>query len=320
MVARTPLGCLDSLARVTEPPIQVVCVDNGSTDGSVEAVRSAISEVDADRERAQPRLRRRLQRRDPAGLLEQGARVGGAASTMTRWSPPTRSRGSPRRPRRPSRRRDPGGQALPRRPARSGLVRRPALPGRGSATRAGTAARDAATVPATSAMRPTDRATGALMAVSRAAIEKIGLLDEGCSPTSRTSTGRCGPARPASRSCSCPGPAPGTGSAPPPPAPPTTATTGRGTWSLVCERHRPLPPPLSWLRRAVILATSRRSRCASPNRRAALRGGLGGLSRRAGERLGAAGSRMSELRRDRPQPALPRPRRDRRLGDLRSPA
>src|SRR4030095_8067806 len=37
--------CLDALAKVSEPPVRVVCVDNGSTDGSVEAVRDRHPEV-----------------------------------------------------------------------------------------------------------------------------------------------------------------------------------------------------------------------------------------------------------------------------------
>jgi glycosyltransferase involved in cell wall biosynthesis len=31
--------CLDARAKVREPPVRIVCVDNGSSDGSVEAVR-----------------------------------------------------------------------------------------------------------------------------------------------------------------------------------------------------------------------------------------------------------------------------------------
>ena len=39
------LECLEPLGKVTDPPVRVVCVDNGSTDGTVEAVRERHPEV-----------------------------------------------------------------------------------------------------------------------------------------------------------------------------------------------------------------------------------------------------------------------------------
>jgi GT2 family glycosyltransferase len=39
------LRCLESLARVTQPDVGVVCVDNGSTDGTLEAVRERFPDV-----------------------------------------------------------------------------------------------------------------------------------------------------------------------------------------------------------------------------------------------------------------------------------
>jgi GT2 family glycosyltransferase len=46
------LACLRSLAEADAPPPSVVCVDNGSTDGSVEAVRDEFPDVDVVENRA----------------------------------------------------------------------------------------------------------------------------------------------------------------------------------------------------------------------------------------------------------------------------
>ena len=61
------LRCLDSLARVSEPPIRIVCVDNGSTDGSVEAIR---------------------ERHPGVRLIENGANLGfsGGNNVGLRWA------------------------------------------------------------------------------------------------------------------------------------------------------------------------------------------------------------------------------------------
>ena len=58
---------LDALAKVTAPPIQVICVDNGSTDGSVEAVR---------------------ERHPEAHLIENGRNLGfaGGCNAGIRWA------------------------------------------------------------------------------------------------------------------------------------------------------------------------------------------------------------------------------------------
>ena len=66
---------------------------------------------------------------------------------------------------------------------------------------------------------------------------------------------------------------------------------------VVCERHRPLPPPLSWLRRGVILSTFAAFALRQPNRRAALAAVREGYRDARAGRLGRAGGRMSELRR-----------------------
>lgn len=61
------LACLDSLARISDPPIRIVCADNGSTDGSVEAIR---------------------ERHPSVHLIENGANLGfsGGNNVGLRWA------------------------------------------------------------------------------------------------------------------------------------------------------------------------------------------------------------------------------------------
>ena len=83
---------MPSVAREAEPPRpQVVCVDNGSTDGSADAIRAGVPGRGAHRERRKPGLRRRQQRRDPARARARRA-VGGAAQQRCR----ARARRDPR--------------------------------------------------------------------------------------------------------------------------------------------------------------------------------------------------------------------------------
>jgi GT2 family glycosyltransferase len=56
---------------------------------------------------------------------------------------------------------------------------------------------------------------------------------------------------------------------------------------VVCERHRPLPPPLSSLRHGVILATFAAHALSRPNRRPALSAVLEGYRDARAGRLGA---------------------------------
>ena len=97
------------------------------------------------------------------------------------------------------------------------------------------------------------------------------------------SIGRCGRGPPASRSCSSHRPAPGTGSDLHR-GPAHNSYYGTRNMIVVCERQRPLPPPLSWLRRGVILATFAAYALRQPNRRGARRraGGATATRGRAG--------------------------------------
>ena len=61
------LRCLGSLGALTYPDVRVVLVDNGSRDGTVDAVARRIPDVRARRAAREPRLRRRRQRRRRGG-------------------------------------------------------------------------------------------------------------------------------------------------------------------------------------------------------------------------------------------------------------
>src|SRR5262249_46425045 len=119
-------------------------------------------------------------------------------------------------------------------------------------------------------MRPTGRANGALMAVSKAAIQRIGLLDEDLFAYVED-VDWCLRARaagfevlfvPSARAWHRVG-ASTAGAA-------HNVYYGTRNMVVVCERHRPLPPPLSWMRRAVILLTYSAYALRGPDRLAAL--------------------------------------------------
>ena len=76
------LRCLAALAGV-RGEFATVVADNGSTDGSVEAIRARVPGRRADRERRQPRLLGRQQRRHPARARAR-RRVGRAAQQRRR--------------------------------------------------------------------------------------------------------------------------------------------------------------------------------------------------------------------------------------------
>jgi hypothetical protein len=115
------------------------------------------------------------------------------------------------------------------------------------------------------------------MAVSRTAADRVGLLDDGCSPTSRTLTGLCGCGGGA-RGCL----RPGRGR-----APQGLGVDGRRRLDgglyystrntiLVAERARPLPAGLRALRRGVVVGTHLAQAVSHPDRRAAMRAVLEG--------------------------------------------
>ena len=120
------LACLRSLRALRDADTEVVCVDNGSTDGSVEAVRAAHPEVDLVENGRNlgfaggnnAGLRHALRARRAVGRARQQRRG--------RWRPTRSIACAPRRRRAPGGRHA-RGQGLLRRAARPHLVRRPAL-------------------------------------------------------------------------------------------------------------------------------------------------------------------------------------------------
>ena len=246
--------------------MRVVCVDNGSTDGSVEAVRD---------------------RHPEAHLIENGRNLGfsGGCNVGIRWAldqgagwvvlvnndatiAPDAIQGFAAAAERHPRAGILAGKVLlADRPDRIWFAGQRFLAWLGySGRHRGEGRRDG---PRYSRDRSTDRATGALMAVSRRMIEQVGLLDEGLFayledvdwslrareagfevvfvPSARA-WHRVG--------ASTQGPA-------------HNSYYGTRNMIEVCERHRPLPPPLSWLRRGVIRATFAAYALRQPNRRAA---------------------------------------------------
>ncbi len=275
---------LAALARVSEPPIQAICVDNGSTDGSVEAVRA---------------------RHPEAHLIENGRNLGfaGGCNAGIRWAldqgarwvvlvnndavvAPDAIAGFARAAEaHPGAGMLAGKLYLADRPERVWYAGQRFLAGLGySGRHRGEGRRDG---PRYERIRPTDRANGALMAVSRAAIDEIGLLDEelfayvedvdwslrareagyeilfvpGARGWHRVGASTAGAAH--------------------------NSYYGTRNMVVVCERHRPLPPPLSWLRRLVILASFAAFALRQPNRRAALAAVWEGYRDARAGRLGA---------------------------------
>ena len=119
-------------------------------------------------------------------------------------------------------------------------------------------------------LSPTDRANGALMAISRATIESVGMFDEELfayvEDVDYSLRARAAGFEvlfvPSARAWH----RVGASSA----AAAHNSYYGTRNMVVVCERHRPLPPPLSWLRRGVILMTFAAYALGQPNRGAAL--------------------------------------------------
>lgn len=276
--------CLEGLAAVTEPPIQVVCVDNGSTDGSIEAVRDRHPDVH---------------------LIENGQNLGfsGGCNIGIRWAlsqgaewvvlvnndavvaPDAIAGFAAAAEQHPEAGMIAGKLYLADPPDRIWYAGQRFLAWLGySGRHRGEGRRDG---PRYDRIRPTDRANGALMAVSRAAIEEIGPLDEelfayvedvdwslrargagfevlfapGARAWHRVGASAAGAAH--------------------------NSYYGTRNMVVVCERHRPLPPPLSWLRRGVILASFAAYALRQPNRRAALAAVRAGYRDARTGRLGA---------------------------------
>jgi GT2 family glycosyltransferase len=259
--------CLDALAKVREPPVRIVCVDNGSTDGSVEAVRD---------------------RHPEANLIENGRNLGfaGGCNVGIRWAlaqgaewvvlvnndaviaPDAIAGFAAAAEQRPEAGVLAGKLYRADRPDRIWYAGQRFLAWLGySGRHRGEGRRDG---PRYQRLSPTDRANGALMAISRAAIERVGMLDEELfayvedvdySLRARDA-GFDVLFVPAARAWH----RVGASSA----AAAHNSYYGTRNMVVVCERHRPLPAPLSWLRRGVILMTFAAYALRQPNRRAAL--------------------------------------------------
>ena len=261
------VSCLEALAKVTGPTVRVVCVDNGSTDGSVEAVR---------------------ERHPAVHLIENGRNLGfaGGCNIGIRWAlaqgaewvmlvnndamvaPDTVAgfaaaaeqhgdagvlAGKLYRSDRPDRIWYAGQRFL----AWLGYSGRH----RGEGRRNG---------PRYERLSPTDRANGALMAISRAAIERVGMLDEELfayvEDVDYSLRARAAGFEvlfvPAARAWHRVGASSASAA--------HNSYYGTRNMVVVCERHRPLPPPLSWLRRGLILVTFAAYALRQPNWRLAL--------------------------------------------------
>jgi GT2 family glycosyltransferase len=261
------VSCLDALAKVSEPPVRIVCVDNGSTDGSVEAVRDRHPEVH---------------------LIENGRNLGfsGGCNVGIGWAlsqgaewvvlvnndavvAPDAIAGFAA-----AAEQYPGAGVLAGklyhadRPDRIWYAGQRFVAWLGySGRHRGEGRRDR---PRYERPSRTDRANGALMAISGAAIERVGMLDEELfayvedidfSVRARAA-GFEVVYVPAARAWH----RVGASSA----AAAHNSYYGTRNMVVVCERHRALPPPLSQLRRGVILVTFAAYALRQPNRRAAL--------------------------------------------------
>jgi GT2 family glycosyltransferase len=259
--------CLDALAKVREPPVRTVCVDNGSTDGSVEAVRNHHSETH---------------------LIENGRNLGfaGGCNVGIRWaldqgaewvvlvnndaviSSDAIAAFATAAERCPEAGVLAGKLYHADRPDRVWYAGQRFLAWLGySGRHRGEGRRDRPRYERTS---PTDRANGALMAISRAAIERVGMLDEELfayvEDIDFSVRARAAGFEvlfvPAARAWHRVG-ASGAADA-------HNSYYGTRNMVVVCERHRPLPPPFSWLRREVILVTFAAYALRQKNRRSAL--------------------------------------------------
>jgi GT2 family glycosyltransferase len=287
------LRCLESLTRVTNPPIRIVCVDNGSTDGSVDAIREQYPGIH---------------------LIENGENLGfsGGNNAGIRWAlghgaewlvlvnndavvAEDAFAGFAA-----AAAEHPGAGALAGKlysadpPDRIWFAGQRYLAWLGYSGRARGQGR-----PDADRYRrvvPTDRAAGALMAVSRPAIERAGLLDDDLFAYAEDvdwslrirEAGFELLFAPRARAWHLV--AGSTGGAA------STHNLYYGTRNniIVCERHRPLPAPLGWLRRGVVLATFAAHALGRPNRRAALAAVREGYR---DARSGALGERPARARR-----------------------
>jgi GT2 family glycosyltransferase len=279
------LRCLDSLAEVTEPPVQLICADNGSTDGSIEAIRERHPEVK---------------------LIENGSNLGyaGGNNAGIRWAldhgaewvvlvnndtvvaPDAIAGFAAVAAEHPEAGALAGKLLLADRPDRVWFAGQRYLTWLGYSGRGrGEGRHDG---PRYERIVPSDRAAGALMAVSRRAIERAGLMDDELfayvedvewslrireagfeillAPDARAWHAVAGSSGGAA----------------------STANLYYGTRNTiaVCERHRPLPRPLAALRRGVVRATFSVHALGRPNRRAALAAVAEGYRDARARRLG----------------------------------
>jgi GT2 family glycosyltransferase len=276
--------CLDALAKIREPPVRVVCVDNGSTDGSVEAVRD---------------------RHPEAHLIENGRNLGfaGGCNVGIRWAlaegaewvvlvnndamiaPDAIAGFAEVAEQRPGAGALAGKLYRADRPDRIWYAGQRFLAWLGySGRHRGEGRRDG---PRYQRLSPTDRANGALMAISRAAIERVGMLDEELfayvEDVDYSLRARGAGFEvlfvPAARAWHRVGASSGAAA--------HNSYYGTRNMVVVCERHRPLLAPLSWLRRGVILATFAAYALRQRNRRAALAAVRAGYHDARAGRLGA---------------------------------
>lgn len=287
------LRCLDSLAAVTGPPIRVVCVDNGSTDGSVEAIRKRHPEVHVIENGANLGF----SGGNNVGLrwaLDQGASWLGLVNNDAVVAQDTFAGFAKVAAARPQAGALAGKLYLTERPDRIWFAGQRYLTWLGYSGRARGLGR-----PDSERYRrvvPTDRAAGGLMAVSRRAIDRAGLLDEDLfayvedvdwslrireagfqvllAPEARAWHRVAGSTGGAS----------------------STHNLYYGTRNtiVVCERHRPLIAPLAWVRRAIVLSTFAAHALSRPNRRAALAAVREGYRDARAGRLGERPARARE--------------------------
>ncbi|MGH2956313.1 MAG: glycosyltransferase family 2 protein [Solirubrobacterales bacterium] len=279
------VACLESLRQVREPAIGVVCVDQGSTDGSADAIREQHPEVELienDRNLGfsgghNVAIRRALERgAEWVVLLNNDAEI--APDCIAAFDAAAREE--------PSAGILAGKLYLADRRDHIWFAGQRFLPWLGYSGRArGQGRRDR---PRYRRRLRTDRAVGALMGISRRTIEEVGMLDEDLffyvEDVDLSLRARAAgfevilvPEARAWHEGSA-----STGGA----ASTHNLYFGTRNTVVVCERHRPLPVPLSWLRRGVILATFAAHALGRPNRSAALSAVLEGYRDARAGRLG----------------------------------
>ena len=263
------LRCLDSLARVSDPPIRVVCVDNGSIDGSVEAIRQRHPDVHL----IENGTNLGFSEGNNVGLrwaLEQGGEWMVLINNDTVVAEDAFAGFAEVAAEHPGAGALAGKIYLAEPPDRLWFAGQRYLTGLGYSGRArGSGRRDSARY---REVVPTDRAAGALMAVSRRAIERAGLLPDDLFAYVEDVDWSLRIRDAGFEVLFVPGArawhtvAASTG------GPASTHNLYYGTRNtvVVCERHRPLPAPFTSLRRGVVLATFAAHALRRPNRRAGL--------------------------------------------------